>query len=61
MFSNEAAKKLFNEDYEFLDERSLLEMAEEYFEITIVPETENNFECKFCDRLWYYEPLENED
>ena len=61
MFSNEAIRKLFNEDYEFLDGRSLLEMAEEYFGITIIPETENNFECKFCDRLWYYEPLENED
>ena len=61
MFSNEAVRKLFNEDYEFLDGRSLLEMAEEYFGTTIIPETENNFECKFCDRLWYYEPLENED
>ena len=51
MFSEEAVRKLFNEDYEFLDGRSLLEMAEEYFGITIIPETENNFECKFCDKL----------
>jgi hypothetical protein len=36
-------------------------MAEEYFGVTIIPETENNFECKFCDKLWYYEPLEDED
>ena len=56
MFSEEAVKKLFNEDYEFIDGRSLLEMAEEYFGTTIIPETENNFECKFCDKLWYYNP-----
>ena len=36
-------------------------MAEEYFGVTIIPETKNNFECKFCDKLWYYEPLEDED
>jgi hypothetical protein len=29
--------------------------------VTIIPETENNFECKFCDRLRYYEPSENDD
>ena len=43
MFSNEAVRKLFNEDYEFLDGRTLLEMAEEYFGTTIIPETENNY------------------
>ena len=61
MFSNEAAKKLFNEDYEFLDGRSLLEMAEEYFGITIVPETENNFECNFCDKIRYYNHTPEDD
>ena len=61
MFSNEAVKKLFNEDYEFLDGRSLLEMAEEYFEVTVVPETENNFECKFCDKLRYYNAFDNDE
>ena len=61
MFSDEAIDRLYNWNSDFIDGRSLLEMAEEYFETTIIPEEENNFECKFCDKLWYYEPLENED
>jgi len=61
MFSEEAIDILNNWNLRFLDGRTLLERAEEYFGVTIIPETENNFECKFCDRLWYYEPLENED
>ena len=61
MFSEEAIDRLYNWNIWFIDGRTLLEMAEEYFGITIIPETENNFECKFCDKLWYYEPLENED
>ncbi len=61
MFSEEAVDRLYNWNYRFIDGRSLLEMAEEYFGVTIIPESENNFECKFCDKLRYYEPLENED
>lgn len=61
MFSEEAIDRLYSWNYEFWDWRTLLEMAEEYFGVTIIPETENNFECKFCDKLWYYEPLQNED
>lgn len=61
MFSEEAIDRLYNWNIWFIDGRTLLEMAEEYFGQTIIPETENNFECKFCDKLWYYEPLENED
>jgi hypothetical protein len=36
-------------------------MAEEYFGVTIIPETENNFECKFCDKLRYYNPTQEDD
>ena len=61
IFSEDAVDRLYNWNYGFIDGRSLLEMAEEYFGTTIIPETENNFECKFCDKLRYYEPLENED
>ena len=61
MFSDEAYKIRKDGKYTFINDKSLLEMAEEYFGTTIIPETENNFECKFCDKLWYYEPLENED
>ena len=61
MFSEEAIDRLYNWNIWFIDGRTLLEMAEEYFGVTIIPETKNNFECKFCDKLWYYEPLENED
>ena len=61
MFSDEAIDRLYNWDVALLDGRTLLEMAEEYFGVTIIPETENNFECKFCDKLWYYEPLEKDN
>ena len=61
MFSEEAIDRLYNWNYGFIDGRSLLEIAEEYFGVTVIPESENNFECKFCDKLRYYEPLENED
>ena len=61
MFSDEAYKIRKDGKYKFINDKSLLEMAEEYFRVTIIPETENNFECKFCDKLRYYEPLENED
>lgn len=61
MFSDEAIDRLYNWDSKFLDRRTLLEQAEEYFWVTIIPEEENNFECKFCDKLWYYEPFENDD
>ncbi len=61
MFSEEAIDRLYNWNIWFIDGRTLLEMAEEYFGVTIIPETKNIFECKFCDKLWYYEPLEDED
>ena len=61
MFSDEAYKIRKDAKYTFINDKTILEQAEEYFGITIIPETENNFECKFCDKLRYYEPLENED
>ncbi len=61
MFSDEAYNIRKDGKYKFINDKSLLEMAEEYFGTTIIPEAKNNFECKFCDKLWYYEPLENED
>jgi len=54
MFSEEAYKKQRNGDYTYINDKSLLEQAEEYFDITIIPETENNFECTFCNKLRYY-------
>lgn len=54
MFSEEAYKKQVNWEYTFIDEKSLLEQAEEFFGITIIPEPKNNFECTFCDKLRYY-------
>ena len=54
MFSDEAYKIRKDGKYEFINDKPLLEMAEEYFGITIIPETENYFECKFCDKLRYY-------
>ena len=54
MFSDEAIDRLYNWNYVFWDGRTLLGMAEEYFGVAIVPENENNFKCKFCDKLRYY-------
>ena len=54
MFSEEAYKKQKNWDYTFINDKSLLELAEEYFDITIIPEPQNSFECNFCDKLRYY-------
>jgi hypothetical protein len=61
IFSEEAIEKLTKEDYEFEDERTLLEMAEKSLSITVIPEEKEKFNCPFCDKLWYYEPLEDED
>ena len=54
MFSDEAINTLYNWNLRFLDGRTILEMAEEYFGVTIIPEPKNNFECQFCNRLRYY-------
>ena len=54
MFSEEAYKKQVNWEYTFINEKSLLEQAEEFFGITIIPEPKNNFKCTFCDKLRYY-------
>ena len=54
MFSDEAYKIRKDGKYKFINDKPLLEIAEEYFGITIIPETENYFECKFCDKLRYY-------
>ena len=61
MFSEEAIDILNNWNLRFLDGRTLLEIAEEYFGTTIISETENNFECKFCDKLRYYNPTPEND
>ena len=55
MFSNEAYKRF--EDGIIIDsyntDKSLLEYAEEYFNITIIPETKQDFICDFCDKVRY--------
>jgi len=59
MFSDEAYKIRKDAKYTFINDKTLLEEAEEYFGITIIPEWKNNFECKFCNKLWYYEPYDD--
>lgn len=59
MFSEEAIDRLYNWNIWFIDGRTLLEMAEEYFGVKIIPESKNNFECGFCDKTWH--ELSNND
>lgn len=61
MFSDEAYKIRKDAKYKFINDKSLLEQAEEYFGVRIIPKNENKFECSFCDKLRYYEPPETED
>ena len=61
MFSEEAYKKQKNWDYTFINDKPLLQQAEEYFNVTIIPEPKNNFECTFCDKLRYYNRTPEED
>lgn len=61
MFSEEAVDRLYNWNIWYIDGRTLLEMAEEFFGVTVIPESENNFECKFCDKLRYYDPTPESD
>lgn len=61
MFSDEAIDILYNWNFRFLDGRTLLEMAEEYFGVKIIPEPKNNFECNFCDKIRYYNRTPEDD
>jgi len=59
MFSEKAYKIREDGKYTFVNDKTLLQQAEEYFGVTIIPEWETDFECKFCDKLWYYEPYDD--
>lgn len=61
IFSEEAIEKLTKEDYEFEDDRTLLEMAEETLKVKVIPEEKEEFDCSFCNKVWYYAPSEDED
>lgn len=61
MFSKWAYKTRKDAKYAFINDKLLLEQAEEYFGETIIPENENNFECNFCDKLRYYSPFDDAD
>lgn len=56
MFSKQAYNTRRNWKYTFNNtEKTFLEQAEEYFGTTVIPESENNFDCPFCDKLRYYD------
>ena len=61
MFSKEAYKTRKDGKYMFINDKTLLKQAEEYFGITIIPENENKFECNFCDKLRYYNQTPESD
>ena len=54
MFSDEAYKIRKDTKYKFINDKTVLQQAEDYFSLKIIPENENNFECSFCDKLRYY-------
>ena len=54
MFSDQAYKIRKDAKYKYNNTKTFLEQAEEYFNIKIIPEWNNDFECKFCDKLRYY-------
>ena len=60
MFSDKAYKIRKKGKYKSINDKTLLEQAEEYFGITIIPEIKNNFDCDFCDKLRYDKPSEIE-
>lgn len=53
MFSEEAYKIWEDAKYKFNNKKTFLEQAEKFFNVTIIPEEKNNYECSFCDKLWY--------
>ena len=61
MFSEEAYKIWKDWKYVFNNKESFLEQAEKFFNVTVIPEEKNNYECSFCDKLWYLTWDENND
>ena len=61
MFSKEAYNKWLKVEYDLSDYVSTTQQAEEYFGIKIIPETKNNFECGFCDKIWHELPNNDEN
>ena len=61
MFSEEAYKIWKDWKYVFNNKESFLKQAEKFFNVTVIPEEKNNYECSFCDKLWYLTWDENND
>jgi len=55
MFSEQAYKIRKDAKYVYINDKTLLEQAEEFFNTKIIPDEKQNFECKFCDKLRFYE------
>ena len=61
MFSEEAYDKWLKVDYDLSDYISALQQAENYFNIKLIPERKNDFECGFCDKTRYKLPDNDEN
>ena len=61
IFSEEAYKIWKDAKYKFNNKKSFLEQAEDYFNLKVIPEGKNNYECSFCDKLWYLTWDENDE
>lgn len=61
MFSKQAFDKWKSGKYKYIYDKTLLQQAEEYFWVNIIPEQNNNFECKFCDKIRYLDDTNDEE
>jgi len=61
MFSDQAYENRKNKKYTYINDKSLLEQAEEFFNTKIIPDEKQEFECKFCDKLRYYNYTPEDD
>lgn len=61
MFNDKAYKIRKDGKYAYINDKTLLEQAEEFFNVKIIPDEKQEFECKFCDKLRYYNYTPEDD
>lgn len=61
MFSKQAFDIWTDWKYSRIYNKKLLQQAEEYFWVTVLPKPANEFDCKFCDKIRYENNTETSD